>query len=116
MKDLNEYIHESLESVNEAMNEKKAKDIIKNIYDEDGEAVSIASCWNWLNDLNWKKMSERDYIREIPKINDDIDSDMVIDRYAPVMMAMVALGKEATYEYLKSFVDEDELDDYEIKK
>ena len=47
-------------------------------------------------------------------INDDIDSDMAFDRYIPVMRSLLFLGRDAAYEYLKSFIDDEELEDYGI--
>lgn len=118
MKDLNEYINENLETINEvSMNPKKAEQCIKNSYEEDGDAVSIGSCWQWLDGIDWKKamkMDDKKLINTIMNINDDIDSDMALDRYIPVMRSLLFLGRDAAYEYLKSFIDDEELEDYGI--
>lgn len=113
MKKLNEYINENLETINEAsMNPKKAEQYIKNSYEEDGDATSIGSCFQWLEELGWKKMKDDEMAEEITNINDDIDSDMALERYVPVMQAMLLMGKDKTIKFLKTFIDDDELEDY----
>lgn len=107
MKDLNEYINESL-------NPKTAQKTLNQSYKEDGDATSIGSCWQWLDEIDWKKavkMDDKKLTDAIVNINDDIDSDMALERYVPVMRALLALGREEAYEYLESFIDEDELED-----
>lgn len=110
MKNLNEYINESL-------NPKTAQKALSQSYKEDGDATSIGSCWQWLDEIDWKKaekMDDKKLIDAIVNINNDIDSDMALERYIPVMRALIALGRDAAYEYLESFIDEEELEDYGI--
>ena len=109
MKAISTYINEAL------MNPRKAEEYIRNSYNEDGDATSIGSCWNWLEELGWTKMKDAELAREIPKINDDIDSDMALERYVPVMQAMLSMGKDKALKFLKSFIDDDELEDCGIE-
>lgn len=104
MKNLNEYINESL-------NPKIAQKTISQSYKEDGDATSIGSCFQWLEELGWKKMKDDEIAEEITNINDDIDSDMALERYVPVMQAMLLMGKDKTIKFLKTFIDDDELED-----
>ena len=107
MKNLNEYINESL-------NPKTAQKALSQSYQEDGDATSIGSCWQWLDEIDWKdakKMDDDELADAIVNINDDIDSDMALERYIPVMRALLSLGREDAYEYLESFIDEEELED-----
>ena len=109
MKAINTYINEAL------MNPRKAEENIRNSYKEDGDATSIGSCWNWLDELGWKKMTDNEIMKAIPEINDDIDADMALERYVPVMQAMLSMGKDKTLKFLKSFIDDDELEDCGIE-
>ena len=109
MKSIDTYINEAL------MNPRKAEEYIKNSYNEDGDATSIGSCWNWLNELGWEKMTDNEIMKAIPEINDDIDADMALERYVPVMQAMLSMGKDKTLKFLKSFIDDDELEDCGIE-
>lgn len=112
MKNLNEYINENLEIINEvSMNPEKAEQYIKNSYEEDGDATSIGSCFQWLEELGWKKMKDSEIVDEITNINNDIDSDMSLERYVPVMQAMLLMGKDKTIKFLKTFIDDEELED-----
>ena len=115
MRDLNEYINENLEIINEvSMNSKKAEQCIKNSYEEDGDANSIGSCWQWLDGIDWKKaekMDDKKLIDTILNTNDNIDSDMTLERYIPIMRALLFLGRDAAHEYLETFIDEEELED-----
>lgn len=110
MKDLNEYLNESL-------NPKTAQKTLSQSYKEDGDATSIGSCWQWLDEIDWKeakKMNDDELAEAIVDINDDIDSDMALERYVPVMRALLFLGRDAAYKYLESFIDEKELEDYGV--
>lgn len=109
MKAINTYINEAL------MNPRKAEEYIRNSYKEDGDATSIGSCWNWLNELGWKKMTDNEIMKAIPEINNDIDADMALERYVPVMQAMLLMGKDKALKFLKSFIDDDELEDCGIE-
>lgn len=102
------------ESVNESVND--AKKLIKDMYDEDGDLVSVASCYHWLSSLDWEEMSEDEYAQEITYINDDIDFVMAKLRYTAVMIAMAQIGKNKTIQIIKSIVsDKSELKDYDIE-
>ena len=102
------------ESVNESVND--AKKLIKDMYDEDGDLVSVASCYHWLSSLDWEEMSEDEYAQEITYINDDIDFVMAKLRYTAVMVAMAQIGKNKTIQIIKSIVsDKSELKDYDIE-
>lgn len=105
MKDINIFINEAL------MNPKKSEQYIRNSYEEDGDATSIGSCFRWLEDLKWKEMKDKDITDAIVNINDDIDSDIALEKYVPIMQAMLSLGRNETIKYLKSFIDDDELED-----
>lgn len=112
MRNLNEYLNENLETINEvSMNLKKAEQYIKNSYEEDGDATSIGSCFQWLEELGWKKMRDGELVDEITSINDDIDADMALERYVPVMQAMLLMGKDKTIKFLKTFINDEELED-----
>ena len=102
MKNLKEYLMES----------KKEKNIILNKYNEDGSMDSVASCYIWLNELGWQKMSKFEYAKEIYKINDGVEPEFGEKEYGDVMIAMQKLGKVQAYEYLKSIDKYDELEDY----
>ena len=73
MKDLNEYINENLETINEvSMNPKNAEQCIQNSYEEDGDATSIGSCFQWLDAIDWKKaekMDDKKLVNTIININ-----------------------------------------------
>ena len=115
MKNLNEYINENLETINEvSMNPKNAEQCIQNSYEEDGDATSIGSCFQWLDAIDWKKaekMDDKKLVNTIININDDIDSDMALERYVPIMRAMLLMGKDKTITFLKTFIDDEELED-----
>ena len=40
----------------------------KNSYEEDGDATSIGSCFQWLEELGWKKMKDDEMAEEITNI------------------------------------------------
>lgn len=112
MKSLSNFINESM--VSEAISEKQAKKIFQDMYDEDGEVVSLASCYGWLEDINWEVLSANKYAKYI---NDEmgIDADMVM-WYSRCMVAMAQLGKERTLACIKEIADEDEMEDYDVFK
>lgn len=90
---------------------------IKDIYQEDGNLSSVASCYHWLEELGWKSLSKKEYVEEISAINEDIDHKTAMLRYADVMVAMGKLGKSATFHYIEQMVDDqDELDNYNIER
>lgn len=116
MKQLSDFIKESL--VNEANLTRyinNTKKLIKNMYDDDGDLVSVASCFNWLDALDWDKRDKHGYDEDVMNINDDI-SDDDMHYYGPVMSAMAKIGKAETIKIIKSIVDdESELNEYDIK-
>jgi nitrogen regulatory protein PII-like uncharacterized protein len=102
------------ESVNESVND--AKNLIKDMYNEDGDLVSVASCYHWLDSLDWEQMSEDEYAQEITYINDDIDFTLAKLRYTAVMVAMADIGKDKTLKIIKSIVNrKSELKEYDIE-
>lgn len=109
--DLKDFINESL--VNEAKDPGQA---IKDMYDEDGDLVSVASCWVWLEELDWALMSDSEYINAIDDINDSIGKSLIRQRYLKALKAMQKMTRENAYNYIKNMVDdESELDDYSIE-
>lgn len=109
--DLKDFITESL--VNEAKDPGQA---IKDMYDEDGDLVSVASCWAWLEELDWALMSDSEYINAIDDINDSIGKSLIRQRYLKALKAMQKMTRENAYNYIKNMVDdESELDDYSIE-
>lgn len=88
---------------------------IKDMYMDDGDLVSVASCFHWLDELDWKKMNWTQYASAIHEINPDVDVTLAKNRYAKVMAAMADEGREKTLEIIKSIVkDQSELGDYDI--
>lgn len=116
MIDLKDFLTEAL--VNEAKSSdiKKAKKLIADMYEEDGDLVSVSSCFNWLGSCGWEDYGSDGYIDVIQDINDSVDTDMAESYYGPVMSAMAKIGKDATINIIKDIVnDESELEDYDIK-
>ena len=110
---LKDFISESL--VNESISKKRAIKIISDLYNSDGDLVSVASCWNWLEELDWEKLNERGYAKQIVQINDDIDFDFAEAMYGECMMAMADMGRTETYNIIKNLVQDDsEMEDYDI--
>lgn len=113
MLDLKDFINESL--VNEKVGA-TAEELIRDMYQDDGDLVSVASCFHWLDELDWQEMNMNQYAREIHKINRDIDMTFAKNRYAEVMVMMADAGRDKTLEIIKSIVeDPEELDDYDIE-
>ena len=111
--DLKDFINEALEIVNESALVKK---LIQDMYDEDGDLVSVASCFHWLSECNWENYGPTGYVDIITDINPDVDEDMAENYYGPVMSAMAQIGKEKTIKVIKSIVnDKSELKDYDIE-
>ena len=111
MIDLKDFINESL--VSEAKDSGQA---IKDMYDEDGDLVSVASCWAWLEELDWALMSDSEYINAIDDINDSIGKSLIRQRYLKALKVMQKMTRENAYNYIKNMVDdESELDDYSIE-
>lgn len=91
---------------------KLEENIILKKYNEDRSLVSVASCYGWLDELGWQKMSKSEYAEEIYNINDDIEPEFGEEEYGDVMIAMQKLGKDRAYKYLKSIDKYDEIEDY----
>ena len=106
------------ESLNESASSSdinKATKLIGHMSNDD-DLISISSCFNWLDDCNWKIMKEKQYAEIINDINDDIDIEYAEEYYAPVMRAMAKVGKEETIEILKRLgATQEELEEYDIK-
>jgi hypothetical protein len=86
------------------------------MYDEDGDLVSVASCFNWLDALQWEKRDKDGYTEDVIDINNDVYVDDMEDYYGPVMSAMAQIGKKEVLKIIKSIVkDEAELEEYHIE-
>lgn len=108
--------------VNEALNESRvveAKDpgrFIKDMYEEDGDLMSVASCWHWLEELDWATMSDSDYIDAIKDINDSLTTGIIRSRYLKALKAMQKMTRENAYNYIKDMVDdESEMKSYDVE-
>lgn len=111
MKNLTDFINEAL--VNEAKDPGQA---IKDMYDNDGDLVSVASCWAWLEELDWALMSDTEYVNAINDINDSIGKSLIRQRYLKALKVMQKMTREDAYNYIKNMVDdESELEDYSIE-
>lgn len=110
--DLKDFLMESLNVITEATNEKQAIKLFQDMYDEDGDLMSLASCFGWLNDLNWKVMNANGYSKYVNK-EMGIDADMVM-WYSERMAAMAQLGKEKTLEIIGDIAEDDEMEDWEV--
>jgi hypothetical protein len=103
----------------ETKNEYNAYSYTIGLYQSDGvTGTSEESIFMHAVSSNYKeakKMDDDELVDAIVNINDDIDSDMALERYIPVMRALIFLGRDAAYKYLKSFIDEEELEDYGIE-
>lgn len=115
MKDLQEYLNESLQ-ITEAVSKSRVKKLIQDMYDDDGDLVSVASCFNWLDALQWEKRRKNGYTEDVININNDVYVEDMKDYYGPVMSAMAQIGKDETLKIIKSIVkDESELKEYHIE-
>ena len=109
--DLKDFINEAL--VSEA---KDPGQFIKDMYEEDGDLVSVASCWHWLEELDWATMDDYDYIDAIKDINDSLTTGIIKTRYLKALKAMQKMTRENAYNYIKNMVDDkSELDSYDIE-
>ena len=109
--DLKDFINEAL--VSEAKDPGQA---IKDMYEDDGDLVSVASCWHWLDELDWALMSDTEYVSAINDINDSIGKSLIRQRYLKALKAMQKMTRENSYNYIKNMVDdESELDDFSIE-
>lgn len=107
--DLMDFLTESLLM---ETNINKSLKSIASLYNDDGDLVSVASCFQWLEELDWKKMSAKEYAKEVHKINDDIEVDLFMDRYANCMVAMAEVGKKQALDFIKQIATKEEIEDY----
>lgn len=115
MKGLQEYLNESFQ-ITEAVSKSRVKKLIQGMYDDDGDLVSVASCFNWLDALDWEERDEGGYTEDVININNDVYVDDMEDYYGPVMSAMAEIGKKEVLKIIKSIVkDESELKEYNIE-
>ena len=113
VKELSERKMKSLaQFVNEAISTGDASKIIKNTYDDSN--YTAASCFNWLDELDWEEMSDEEYVEAISDINDDIDEDTFMDMYSDCMKAMAKIGRKKTLDILKKISSPEELEDLGI--
>lgn len=111
MLDLKDLLCESL--VTEA---KDPGQFIKDMYEEDGDLMSVASCWHWLEELDWATMSDSDYIDAIKDINDSLTTGIIRSRYLKALKAMQKMTRENAYNYIKDMVDdESEMESYDVE-
>ena len=116
MKNLKDFVAESL-SINESASPNKVQKLLQDMYDSDGDAVSVASCWNWLEDMDWEQKDAMGYAEYVADVSDgDIDVEYAVDMYSDCMVAMAELGRDKVYKIISKIVDKDELDSYDIKK
>ena len=106
---LKDFLTEAL--VSEA-NINKSLKAIASLYNDDGDLVSVASCFQWLEELDWKKMKAKDYAKAVHDINDDIEMDLFMDRYSNCMVAMAEVGKEQALDFIKQIATKEEIEDY----
>lgn len=89
---------------------------IKDMYEEDGDLMSVASCWHWLEELDWDTMSDSDYIDAIKDINDSLTTGIIRSRYLKALKAMQKMTRENAYNYIKDMVDdESEMENYDVE-
>lgn len=79
----------------------------------DDDLISVSSCFQWLDECDWKEMNENGYAKLINGINDDVEVEYAKEYYAPVMKAMAKVGKKESIEILKRLgVTDEELEDF----
>lgn len=112
--DLKDFINESL--LNEA-NISKALKTIGGIYNNDGDRdlTLVASCFNWLDELDWEEMSAEEYAAAVNDINDDIDEDTFMGMYWNCMSAMLTAGRKETLKFIKKVSKPGEMEDFGIE-
>lgn len=108
---LKDFLTEAL-TINEANN--KYLKAITSLYNDDGDLVSVASCFKWLDEMDWEKMKAKDYAKAVHDINDDIEVDFFMDRYSKCMVAMAEVGKEQTLDFIKQIATKEEIEDYDL--
>lgn len=110
--DLKDFINESL--LNES-NINKALKTIGRLYNDDGDLTSVASCFNWLDELNWEEMSAEEYAEAVNDINDDIDEDTFMGMFWDCMSAMLTAGRKETLKFIKKISNPEEMEDFGIE-
>lgn len=112
--DLKDFLTESL--LNEA-NINKALRTIGGIYNNDGDRdlTLVASCFNWLDELNWEEMSAEEYAAAVNDINDDIDEDTFMNIYWNCMSVMLEAGRKETLKFIKKVSKPGEMEDFGIE-
>lgn len=110
--DLKDFINESL--LNES-NINKALKTIGRLYNDDGDLTSVASCFNWLDELNWEEMSAEEYAEAVNDINDDIDEDIFMGMFWDCMSAMLTAGRKETLKFIKKVSKPGEMEDFGIE-
>ena len=110
--DLKDFINESL--LNEA-NMNKVLKTIEELYNSDGDLTSVASCFNWLDELDWEEMSAEEYAAAVNDINDDIDEDTFMWMFWDCMSAMLTAGRKETLKFIKKVSSPGEMEDFGIK-
>ena len=110
--DLKDFINESL--LNES-NINKALKTIGRLYNDDGDLTSVASCFNWLDELNWEEMSAEEYAEAVNDINDDIDEDTFMGMFWDCMSAMLTAGRKETLKFIKKVSKPGEMEDFGIE-
>ena len=83
-------------------------DIAWYFYNSDGTTAQM--CGNGMRCFA-KYVYDKKLVNTIININDDIDSDMALERYVPIMRAMLLMGKDKTIAFLRTFIDDEELED-----
>jgi hypothetical protein len=112
MKNLKDFINESL--LNEA-NMNKVLKTVEELYNSDGDLTSVASCFNWLDELDWEEMSAEEYAEAVNDINDDIDEDTFMIMFWDCMSAMLTAGRKETLKFIKKVSKPGEMEDFGIE-
>lgn len=111
MIDLADFVNEAL-----VVEAKDPGQPIKDMYEEDGDLMSVASCWHWLEELDWDAMSDSEYIDAIKDINDSLTTGIIKSRYLKALKAMQKMTRENAYNYIKDMVDdESEMENYDVE-
>lgn len=86
-------------------------DMEKLIVQYDQDAISVISCFQWLEDFGWEVMVPDAMANKIVEINEDIDIDMALEYYVPICTKMLALGRNRVIEILKTLMDESDFEE-----
>ena len=99
--------------VNEAISTGDASKIIKNTYNDSN--YTAASCFNWLDALNWEDMDAEEYAAAVNDINDDVDEDTFMGIFWDCMEAMLTVGRKETLKFIKKVSSPGEMEDFGIE-